>query len=69
MAVSEPRSKARRAYVNGVLQGEALLAFKPQGPGRASVGIRINRVYPFRGAVRQGRFTPAALPSERFTMG
>ncbi|WP_292225982.1 LamG-like jellyroll fold domain-containing protein, partial [Brevundimonas sp.] len=58
-----------RAYVNGVLQGEAPLAFRPQGPGRASVGIRINRVYPFRGAVRQGRFTPTALPPERFTMG
>ncbi len=58
-----------RAYVNGVLQGEAPLAFKPQGPGRASVGIRINRAYPFRGAVRQGRFTPAALPPDRFTMG
>ena len=51
-----------------MLQGEALLTFKPQGPGRASVGIRINR-YPFRGAVRQGRFTPAALPPDRFTMG
>ncbi|WP_395942630.1 LamG domain-containing protein [Brevundimonas sp.] len=57
-----------RAYVDGVLQGEAPLAFKPQGPGRASVGCRINRLNYFNGAVRQARFTPAALPPERFTM-
>jgi hypothetical protein len=45
-----------RAFVNGVLQAEASVAFKPQGPGRASVGIRLNRVNPFRGAVRQASF-------------
>ncbi|KAK0340598.1 hypothetical protein LTR94_029870, partial [Friedmanniomyces endolithicus] len=32
-----------RAYVDGVLEGEAPLAFQPQGQGRASVGCRINR--------------------------
>ncbi|MFN6981731.1 MAG: LamG-like jellyroll fold domain-containing protein [Brevundimonas sp.] len=56
-----------RSYVDGVLQGEAPLAFTAQGPGRASVGCRINRLNYFNGAVRQARFTPAALPPERFT--
>ena len=56
-----------RAYVDGVLQGEHAVPFKPQGPGRASVGCRINRVNYFKGAVRQARFTHAALPPERFT--
>ncbi len=49
-----------RAYVNGVLQAEAMLAFTPQGPGRASVGMRMNKVSPFRGAVRAAAFTRGA---------
>jgi hypothetical protein len=56
-----------RAYVDGMLQGEHVVPFKPQGPGRASVGCRMNRVNYFKGAVRQARFTHAALPPERFT--
>lgn len=55
-----------RAYVDGVLQAEGPLAFAPQGPGRASVGVRINGVDHFRGAIREIRFTPRALPPERF---
>ena len=58
-----------RSYVDGVLQGEHPIAFKPQGPGRASVGCRINRLNSCTGAVRQARFTHAALPPERFTRG
>jgi len=50
-----------RSYVNGELQGEAAIAFKAQGTGHASVGVRINRVNYFKGAVRQARFTPRAL--------
>ncbi|AHE57096.1 hypothetical protein NX02_27560 [Sphingomonas sanxanigenens DSM 19645 = NX02] len=45
-----------RSYVNGAVQAEAAVPFKPQGPGKASVGIRMNRVNPFRGAVRQAAF-------------
>ena len=56
-----------RAFVNGVLQAEAEIAFKPQGPGRASVGTRINRVNHFNGAVREARFTPRALTPDQFT--
>ena len=45
-----------KSYVNGELQAAAAVPFTPQGPGRASVGIRMNRVNPFRGAVRQASF-------------
>lgn len=58
-----------RAFVNGALQAEAALAFTPQAPGRASVGMRMNRVSPFRGAVRQAAFTRGqALAPDRFAL-
>lgn len=53
--------KIYRSYVDGVLQDEAAIDFKPHGPGRTSVGMRINKVTPFKGAVLQARFTPRAL--------
>jgi hypothetical protein len=58
--------KTYRSYVNGQLQGEADIPFTPQGPGRSSVGTRINRVNYFKGAVRQARFTPRALTPDAF---
>jgi Concanavalin A-like lectin/glucanases superfamily len=58
--------KMYRSYVNSELQGEAELAFKPQGPGAASVGVRINKVNYFHGAVAKARFTPKALPVSEF---
>jgi 6-phosphogluconolactonase (cycloisomerase 2 family) len=58
--------KVFRSYVNGELQGEAEVAFKPQGPGAASIGMRMNRVNYFKGAVRQARFTPRALTPDQF---
>jgi hypothetical protein len=57
-----------RAYVDGVVQMEALLAFAPQGPGRAAVGMRMNRVNFFQGAVRAASFTPAALAPDTFKL-
>ncbi|ODP37594.1 LamG-like jellyroll fold domain-containing protein [Sphingomonas turrisvirgatae] len=58
-----------RSYVDGVLQLELPLAFKPQGPGKASVGIRMNRVNPFKGAVRQAGFTRGeALTPDQFVL-
>lgn len=55
-----------RAYVDGVLQGEAEIAYVSQGPGRASVGTRINRIDYFKGAIREARFTPRALAPKDF---
>lgn len=58
--------KLFRSYVNGELQGEAELAFKPHGPGGTSVGTRMNQVNYFKGAVRQARFTSRALTPDQF---
>ena len=58
--------KVYRSYVNGVLQAEEAFAFKPHGPGRSSVGMRINRVSYYKGAVLEARFTPRALTPEEF---
>lgn len=56
-----------RSFVDGVLQGEAPLAFTPQGPGRSSVGVRMNKVSWFNGAIREARFTPRGLTPDQFT--
>jgi hypothetical protein len=54
-----------RSYVDGVLDGAATIRLAPQGQGRTAVGMRLNRVFYFKGAVRMARFTRRALaPSE-----
>ncbi len=58
--------KMFKSYVDGVLQAEAAIAFKPQGPGHTSVGVRINRLNYFKGAVFEARFTPRALTPDEF---
>jgi hypothetical protein len=58
--------KMYRSYVDGVLQGEADIAFTPQREGAASFGTRINRRSYFKGAIRQARFTHRALPPGEF---
>ena len=55
-----------RSYVNGKLDGAAELRLAPQGAGRTSVGMRINQVHFFKGAVRQARFTRRALAPNEF---
>lgn len=55
-----------RNYVNGVQEGSAEVHFAPQGKGRSSVGVRINKVNYFKGAVRLARFTRKALPPSEF---
>jgi hypothetical protein len=55
-----------RNYVNGVQEGSAEVYFAPQGAGRSSVGVRINKVNYFKGAVRQARFTRKALSPGEF---
>lgn len=54
------------SYVNGELQAQAAMPFNPQGAGRASVGVRMNRVNYFNGTVREARFTHAALNPSAF---
>jgi hypothetical protein len=55
-----------RSYVGGVLQAESPLAYAPQGAGRTSLGMRINKVTPFKGAIHSARFTPRALAPAEF---
>jgi putative heme-binding domain-containing protein len=57
--------KEFRNYVDGVREGTAELNLAPHGAGHASVGVRINKTFYFKGAVRLARFTRRALaPSE-----
>lgn len=53
-------------YVDGVREGSAELQLAPHGPGHASVGVRINKVFYFKGAVSQARFTRRALSPAEF---
>jgi hypothetical protein len=55
-----------RSYINGVQDGAAELSLAPQGPGRASVGVRMNKLFYFQGAVAQARFTHRALLPDGF---
>jgi Concanavalin A-like lectin/glucanases superfamily len=55
-----------RSYVNGVQELAAQIQFGTQGPGQTAVGMRLNRVFYFKGAVRSGRFTRRALTPAEF---
>jgi Concanavalin A-like lectin/glucanases superfamily len=55
-----------RSYINGVLEGKEAAHFEPIGPGHTSVGVRINKVYYFKGSVEEARFTRRALAPEEF---
>jgi len=55
-----------RHYVNGVQEMDAALPFRPHGEGRTSIGVRITRMYYFKGAIRLARFTPRALTPDQF---
>lgn len=58
--------KALRNYVNGVQDGERVVTLAPQGAGRTAVGVRINLVDYFMGAVHSSRFTRRALAPAEF---
>jgi len=53
-------------FVNGELELSEAIQFEPQGAGRTSLGVRLNRVNWFKGAIRTARFTPRALTPEEF---
>ena len=58
--------KVMRNYVGDELQGEGPLVMEAEGPGRASIGMRLNKVFPFKGAVFEARMVPRALKAEEF---
>jgi hypothetical protein len=52
-------------YVGGHREGSAELSLAPHRQGHTSIGVRINKVFFFKGAVHLARFTRRALaPSE-----
>ncbi|MHC4155445.1 MAG: LamG-like jellyroll fold domain-containing protein [Planctomycetota bacterium] len=55
-----------RHYVNSVEEMSGALAFQPLGPGKTSIGVRMNRVFWFKGAIRQVRFTPRVVDPDDF---
>lgn len=55
-----------RHYIDGKLELSGKIAMKPFGRGRVSIGVRQNKVYWFKGAVRTIRFTHAALTPDEF---
>jgi len=55
-----------RHYVDGAKELSGPLTISPLGQGQTSLGVRMNRVYWFKGAVRKARFTPRALNPNEF---
>ncbi|HUT31395.1 MAG TPA: LamG domain-containing protein [Sedimentisphaerales bacterium] len=55
-----------RHYVNGVEEKSGDLAFRPLGRGKTSIGVRMNQVFWFKGAIHRIRFTPRVLDVDNF---
>ena len=53
-------------FVNGQKELSEPLDFEAMQAGRTSLGVRLNRVNWFKGAIRTARFTPRALSPEEF---
>jgi hypothetical protein len=49
------------SYVDGVKELEGEVAFPPMDSGRASLGVRQNKVYWFKGGISEVRFHPVAV--------
>jgi hypothetical protein len=58
--------KEMRHYINGAKElGAPITNYVPPRAGRTSMGVRINKVFWYKGAIRQARYTRSALePSE-----
>ena len=53
-------------YIDGIQEGRQRIHVSPQKAGRVSVGVRINLVNYFKGAIRLARFTSRALTPREF---
>ncbi|MDQ8199701.1 hypothetical protein QEH56_16180 [Pelagicoccus enzymogenes] len=58
--------KTFKHYVDGTLEMSQELDYVAQGDGHMSLGVRINRVNWFKGAIRTIRFTPHTLAPDVF---
>lgn len=61
--------KQMTSFIDGVKELEGPVAFAPMGEGKLSLGVRQNRVFWFKGAVKELRFTPAALAPDKLQSG
>lgn len=57
--------KTMTSFVDGVQELQGDVEFAPMAAGQTSVGVRQNKVYWFKGAIREVRFTPEALAVEK----
>jgi hypothetical protein len=48
-------------FVDGTKEMEGEVAFAPMTKGQMSLGVRLNRVFWFKGGIREVRFSPVAL--------
>jgi hypothetical protein len=55
-----------RNYVNGKLLMSKAIDFNPLNPGQTSIGVRLNKVSWFKGAIRKIRITSQALSPDEF---
>ena len=60
--------KTMHHYVDGKKELSHKLKYKPQGGGRTSIGMRLNQVYWFQGAIRKARFTARVLLPTEFQL-
>ena len=58
--------KAMRHYVNGDEELSSPISFSPQKEGQTSIGVRLNRVSWYKGAVQRVRITPRVLTPQEF---
>jgi hypothetical protein len=56
--------KTMSDYVDGVKELEGPVNFVPMADGRMSLGVRRNRVYWFKGRIKEVRFSPTALTTD-----
>lgn len=57
--------KTLSSYVNGVKELEGEVNFPPTVAGRVSLGVRQNRVYWFKGGLREVRWHRTSLPADQ----
>ncbi len=58
--------KVMKHYVDGNLELSGEINFKPMGKGKTSFGVRQNKVYWFKGAIRKVKVTNKALTPKEF---
>jgi hypothetical protein len=57
--------KTMASYVNGVKELSGEIAMAPFSEGKVSLGVRQNKVYWFKGAIKEVRFHGEAVPEEK----